>query len=355
MEHVSTIQSEICIGIDLGDRHSHLCVLDHATGEIQEESRIPTTKKALRRRFRGSTPCRVAIEVGAQSPWISRLLEEAGHEVIVANSRKLRLVYENDTKNDRVDAEYLARLAAADPKLLHPIRHRNLKTQQHRAVIIARDQCVACRTRLINTIRGLTKSLGERLPSASTRYFHRKMRPLIPEDLRPAVDPMLDALEILQQKINELEKLIDVMNEQEYPETALLRQVAGVGPVTSLNFVLTIEDPSRFKNSRAVGSYVGLRPKMKSSGKGDPELRITKAGDRMLRKHLVQAAQYILGAFGPDTDLRRWGLKLAGRGGKNAKKRATIAVARKLAVLLHRLWVSGEQYEPLRNSEPGSA
>jgi len=351
MEHDSTTQLDTCIGIDLGDRYCQVAVLDRATGEIQEESRIPTTQRAFRRRFENLPPARIAIEVGGQSPWVSRLLNEAGHEVLVANSRKLRLIYENDSKSDRVDAEYLARLAAADPKLLHPIQHRGLKTQQHRAILVARDQAVACRTKLINSIRGMAKAVGKRLPSSSTRAFHKNMRSEIPEGLAPAIVPMLDILEAIQQKIYELEKLIETLEKEEYPQTARLRQVAGVGPVIAMNYVLTIEDPTHFPNSRAVGSFVGLRPKQKSSGGGDPELRISKAGDKMLRRHLVQGAQYILGAFGPDTDLRRWGLKLAARGGKNAKKRATVAVARKLAVLLHRLWISGEEYEPLRNSK----
>lgn len=131
--------------------------------------------------------------------------------------------------------------------------------------------------------------------------------------------------------------------------------MAGVGPVTALTYVLTIDDPARFRKSRAVGSYLGLACRRSQSGDKDPELRITKAGDPALRFLLVQAAHYILGPFGPDTDLKRWGLALATRGRKNARKRAVVAVARKLGVLLHRLWVTGTVYEPLRNSEPRQA
>jgi len=118
------------------------------------------------------------------------------------------------------------------------------------------------------------------------------------------------------------------------------------------SYVLTLDDPKRFRRSRDVGGFLGLRPKQRDSGQSQPQLRITKEGDPYLRKLLVQGAHYILGWRGPDTDLRRWGLKLAARGGKNAKKRAVVAVARKLAVLLHRIWVSGENYEPLRHSLP---
>jgi transposase len=136
-----------------------------------------------------------------------------------------------------------------------------------------------------------------------------------------------------------------------YPETELLRQVQGVGVVTSLTYVLTVEDPKRFRRSREAGCYAGLRPGRRRSGKSDPQMRISKEGDQYLRRILVQAGHYILGPHGEDSDLRRWGLKLAARGGKNAKKRAVVAVARKLAVLLHHLWVTGEVYEPLHNSQ----
>ena len=126
-----------------------------------------------------------------------------------------------------------------------------------------------------------------------------------------------------------------------------MRQVKGVGPITALAYGLTLENAEHFAKSRAVGPYLGLVPKQEDSGESQPQLGISKAGDTMVRKLLVGSAHYILGPFGPDTDLRGYGLRLCERGGKNAKKRAAVAVARKLAVLLHRLWVSGEVYEPL--------
>lgn len=314
-----------------------------------EEARLPTTEIALRRRFEGTASARVAIEVGSQSPWISRLLEELGHEVIVANSLKLRLIYKNESKTDRADAEYLARLAAADPSLLHPVRHRGKKAQADRAVLVARDHAVACRTKLINSIRGLAKSLGQPLVKCAASSFHNKVRDQVPDELAAAVEPLLEVVSFLTDKIRVLDRVIQSLC-KDYAETARLQQIHGVGPILALDYVLKIEDPMRFADSRKVGSYVGLRPRKHESGSRDPELRITKSGDPMLRRHLVQSAQYILGPFGRDSDLRRKGLKLAGRGGKAAKKRAVIAVARKLAVLLHRLWISGEVYEPLRNS-----
>jgi transposase len=242
-------------------------------------------------------------------------------------------------------------LARVDPKLLHPIQHRGGTAQADRALLRSRNALVECRTKLVNHARGIVKSIGGRLPSCSTSYFHKRVRQDLPNELKPALTPVLDTIGTLTLKIRRLEARIERLASKRYPETGLLRQVSGVGPLTSLSFVLTLEDPERFKHSRTVGPYLGLRPRQSQSGGQDPELRITKAGDTDLRRLLVGSAHYILGPFGPDTDLRRWGLALAARGKKNAKKRAVVAVARKLAVLLHRLWVTAEVYEPLRNNK----
>ena len=142
---------------------------------------------------------------------------------------------------------------------------------------------------------------------------------------------------------------------ESYPQVALLKQVKGVGTQIALTYVLTLDDPHRFLKSRDVGCFLGLKPGRRDSGQSQPQMHISKEGDSLLRTLMVQGAHYILGPFGEDCDLRRWGLKLAERGGKNAKKRAIVAVARKLAVLLHKLWVSGEVYEPLRKSSQVAA
>ena len=207
----------------------------------------------------------------------------------------------------------------------------------------------------MNHIHGVLKSFGYRVKKYAAPGFHRQVAGQIPEELQPALQPLLDTLAALAQRILEFEGEIRRLSTKAYPETALLTQVSGVGPITALRYVLTIEDPRRIERSRNVGAYLGLRPRQRQSGQGDPELRITKAGDRELRTLLVQCAQYILGPFGKDSDLRRWGLKLASRGAATAKKKAVIALARKLAVLLHRLWLTGEVYEPLRNANRSRA
>lgn len=341
---------KVTIGLDVGDRYTHMAMVDDA-GELVEEGRIRTTSEAVIRRFRGMPATRIALEVGPHSPWLSRLLEGLGHEVLVANSRKLRFIYDSDNKSDRLDAEALARVARLDPKLLRPIRHRSEDTQQDLAIIRSREVVVAARTALINHTRGSVKAMGVRLPRCSAPTFARKMMPHIPEGLRPALSPVLETIRELSTRIRTYDREIERLCEEVYPETALLRQISGVGPLTALSYMLVLEDPLRFPRSRAVGPYLGLRPRHAGSGEEDPQLRICKTGDKLLRKLLVQSAHYIIGPFGPDTDLRRWGLKLCARGGKNAKKRAAVAVARKLAVLLHRLWVTGMVYEPLRDQE----
>jgi transposase len=281
---------------------------------------------------------------------VSRLLEECGHEVLVANARKVRLIYGDKRKNDKLDAENLARLARLDPKLLYPLKHRDENSQAHLALIRSREALVGSRTQLINHVRGAVKSFGARLPKCSARSFHKKVAEHLPKELTPALGPLLETIGELTERIREYERKLEEIAKVHYPETGILRQVGGVGALTALSFVLILEDPSRFKKSRAVGAYLGLVPGEDRSGESDPQRRICKEGDEMLRRLMVSSAHYILGPFAHDSDLRRHGLKIAERGGKNAKKRAVVAVARKLSVLLHRLWVTGELYEPLYNT-----
>jgi transposase len=335
--------------MDLGDRSSHYCILNEA-GEVIWESKLPTTPKGIEEVFSRIPRSRMALETGTHSPWVSRQLTELGHEVIVAHARNVRLIGESSRKDDRLDARTLARLARIDPGLLSPVRHRSAKAQIHLTVIRARATLVSARTALVNAARGLTKSYGARLPKCGSEQMNREIAQGLSQELREALDPLLAEIESLNERIAEYDRRIEKVAKEVYPEAALLRQVKGVGPLIALTYVLTLDDPHRFRRSRDAGCFLGLRPGRRNSGMSEPQMHISKEGDRYLRTLLVQGAHYILGPFGQDSDLRRWGLKLAKRGGKNAKKRAVVAVARKLAVLLHKLWVSGEVYEPLRNN-----
>lgn len=336
------------MGIDLSDRTGHFCAIDHE-GKKVGEGKITLRTPELEKWAQSIPPTVMAIEAGTHSPWIS-LITRCGHEVIVANPVKVALITKNVQKKDPVDAEYLARLARFDRELLFPIQHRGEQAQIDLQVIRTRDVAVKVRSTLISHVRGAVKSFGARLSRCSTEAFVNTTRKEVPKALKTALDPVFGQIDQLTKTINGYERQVLKLVEQRYPEVELVAQIKGVGALTGLAFVLVLEDARRFASSRSVGPYLGLTSKKDQSGDSDPQRGITKAGNRLLRRLLVQSAHYIQGPFGEDSDLRRHGEKIAARGGKRAKKRATIAVARKLSVLMHRLWVSGETYEPLRNS-----
>ena len=342
----------LTIGLDLGDRSSFYCVLNGA-GDVVLEAKVATNPEAMRKTFEVMPRSRIALETGTHSPWVSRLLIELGYEAIVAHSRNVRLIGESRRKDDRLDAQALARLARIDPKLLSPIQHRSAQAQADLSVIRARYALVRTRTALVCAARGLTKSFGERIRGRNPKGFRPATSEALSPQLQMGLAPLLSALETITAKIREYDAQIEKLAEESYPEVALLKQVKGVGTLIALTYVLTLEDPRRFRKSRDAGCYVGLQPGRRNSGQSEPQLHITREGDSYLRMVLVQGAQHILGPFGEDSDLRRWGLKLAERGGKRGKKRAIVAVARKLAVLLHHLWISCEAYEPLHNARKG--
>jgi transposase len=337
------------VGIDLGDKRSRYCFLNQL-GVVTLEGSLATSKDEFLAYFSSIPRSRIALEVGTHSPWVNDLLEGLGHEVYVANPRKMESIHKNKRKNDRVDAKILARCARADVELLHPIQHRGVEVRQDLILLRARDAMVSVRTKLVNSMRGLVKSVGGRLPGCSTHSFHKTDVEKIPEGIRATLLPMLEQIGSLTKTIDEYDKRVSALARKKYPDTKLLQQVKGVGDLTALAYVLTLEKPERFAKSRDVGPYIGLVPRQDDSGESSPQLRITKTGDRMLRRLLVGSAHYIMGVFGEDCDLKRHGEKLAA-GGKNAKKRAVVAIARKLAVLLHSLWRSGEVYEPLRHAK----
>lgn len=340
----------LTVGVDLGDQWSHYCILG-LEGETLAEGQLRTTQQHITEFFQALNAARVVFEVGTHSPWVQEVICGCGHEVLVANPRLMEGSKRRKRKNDRIDANKLARLGRVDPQSLHPMQHRSREVRQDLVVLRARDALVAARTELINATRGLVKSMGSRLPKCSSPSFAQKAEETVPVEIREALLPLVRMAATLSDCIQGYDEKIEKLGREKYGHTALLRQVKGVGPITALAYVLTLENPDRFVKSRDVGPYLGLVPKQEDSGESQPQLGISKAGDTMMRRLLVGSAHYILGPFGPDTDLRRYGLRLCERGGKNAKKRAAVAVARKLAVLLHRLWVSGEVYEPLHHAK----
>jgi transposase len=342
--------------MDLGNKKHVFCVLGLLTpgggDEPVETGSIRNTRdelEAFADRFKGAV---VMIEASTQSAWIRALFVFHGMRVVVANPRELHLITRSKRKSDPADAEALARLARADLKLIKQVHHLDGQGYADLAVIRTRAALVKARADLVNTVRSLCKGQGVQLKKCSTSAFASIAAAKLPRVLAPAIDPLLSQIESVSGAIRELDRHIETLADEHYPQTRKLRQIAGVGPLTALAFVLRLEDPARFRRSRDVGAFLGLVPKRSQSGDSDKQMHISKAGDPYVRKLLVQAAHYILGPFGSDTALRRHGLKIAASGGKAGKKRATIAVARKLAVVMHRLWADDADYDPLYTPKP---
>lgn len=338
------------IGIDLGDKVSRYAILN-AAGDVVEEGSFRNEVSSMEKHFGGDTkPARIAMEVGTQSAWMERELKRMGHEVIVANARELAWITSSDTKNDRSDAEKLARLARADLKLLKAVDHRTAEQQAELNVIRARDGLVRARTLLVNLARSLAKGFGFRLPPSITSLFGTLALKRVPEMLKPALSGILAEIDALTARAKEYDARIAVLAGQ-HKEVMFIQSINGVGALSALTFVLTLGSAARFEHSRDVGAFLGLRPKQRQSGDCDPPLRISKAGDKYMRKLLNQCAHHVLGPRGKDSALRQWGLQIAQRGGKSGRKRAVTAVSRKLAVLMRRLWSKGECFKPF----PGAA
>jgi transposase len=331
--------------MDLGDKKNVVFVIDQF-GHMLKSCEVDNTREALTTFFTTYKESTVAIEAGTHSPWISRLLTLLGCNVLVGNPRKLRAIWADNDKSDVRDAEMLARIARFDPQLLYSINHRNEQAQIDLQILQSRDLLVSNRTKMINHIRSSIKSLGGRIPPCSSESFHKQAIEHMVANVKESLQPLIDIVEQHTEQIKQFDKWIERVCDDRYQETELLRAVKGVGPLTALAYVLIVEDPGKFRKSRQLGKYLGLSPRRDQSGELDKQLRITKAGNPYLRRLLVSAGQYILGPFGEDCNLRRFGLRLAQRGGKNAKRRAVVAVARKLSVLLHRLWLHGEVYDP---------
>ena len=351
-----TKSEKFWIGLDLGDQESTYCVLDHRA-EIVSRGKVKTREADLKRVLGGYRGSQVAIEVGTHSSWISRVLEKEELEVVVANARKVRLITESRQKNDAKDAEDLARLLKADPKLLSPVVHRSEQAQKDLIRIRARAVMVEARTKLINAARGLAKSVGLRLKQCDADQVGTELVEDWDAERKEILTPLLTLMEGSTMTIKLYDRQITENSEEKYPEIERLTQVPGVGTLTATTFVLTLDDKHRMKNSRQVGPLLGMTPARKQSSQSDPELGISKEGDRYLRTLLVQSAQGILSRRGPDSELKRFGLRIAGlevgqpaakpdRQSRKRKKIAVVAVARKLGVLLHRLWVTGEDYDP---------
>lgn len=350
MKKVTTSTVQACLGLDLGDEKSHFCLVG-CEGEVELRGVVPTERSALAALVQGLPPARVVIEASTHSHWVASLLLTLRAEVYVANPRRLPLITRSARKNDRNDAEQLARIGRLDVQLLSPVRVRSDECMRERARLRSRALLVRTRVRVINSIRSMLKVFGVKPPRCAAEYASQRFPAAIPQDLQSIIDPLVLTLQALDEQIKRFDREVALQAKQHFPATSALQQVHGVGPQVSLSFVTTLVDPHRFKNARTVGAFVGLTPRSRQSGQCDPRLGVSKEGDHALRSLLVTAATHILRKSSPDSDLKRYGRRIAASGTPRDKNRARIAVARKLAVLLHRLWLTGEVYEPLRNAK----
>jgi transposase len=343
--------AEMTIGLDLGDVIHEACILD-ARGDVVERVRVGCSPEAVAKFFAQYRGARVAMETGTHANWVSRLAVAARLDVLVGNARKLRAIWASKQKSDVRDAEMLARIARVDPQLLCPVHLRGEAAQALLALLRARDQLVAARSGLVSHVRGVVKSFGARIVKCGAECFHKKAE--MPDAVRDALAPVLATIGQHTETIRTYDRRIEEQVARN-PDAQRLMQVPGVGALIALAFVLTIEEAGRFEKSRTVGAFVGLAPRRDQSGATDKQMHITREGDDMLRRLLVTAAHRILGPFGEDCDLREHGLRIAERGGKNAKKRAVVAVARKLAVLLHAMWKNKTDWRPHRKPKAAAA
>jgi len=259
-ETLNKHDGHLTVGLDLGDRSSFYCVLD-GTGDVLLEQKFSTTPKAINEIFVAMPRSRIALETGTHSPWVSRLLSELGHETIVAHARSVRLIGERRRKDDRLDAMALARLVRIDPRLLCPVKHRSAEAQADLTVIRARAALVRTRTMLVNAARGLTKSYGERLRGCNARGMKLKAAQDLSPGLKYALEPMMHEIESASERICQYDQMLESMAWNRYPEAERLKQIKGVGTLIALTYMLTLEDPHRFRKSRDAACYVGLQPR----------------------------------------------------------------------------------------------
>ena len=335
MEYCTTI------GADVSDKKTQICVMNkNPDGKrvVIIETSCATTKEGFLERFsKFDRSWPVVFETGTHCRWMDKLFREMGFKTIIANPSKVPSITKSNTKNDRNDARELARLAIADPEMLHPIKLRDEVFQQMLRLHHSRNLLIAQRTQLTNQIRGFAKSMGYRIEKCSTWRFHKLNKSQWPSMLEAVAWPLIDVLETIDLKFKAYDAAIQELSEQPEFKSMVdrVRNVYGVGIIGSTVFIAAIGgDPNRFEHSRDIGPFLGLVPSQDQSGDVDKQLHLTKAGSNIARRTLTECAGVILMSKAPETDLKLKGLRIAIRGGKIAKKKAKLAVARCLAVTM---------------------
>lgn len=333
------------IGIDIGDKVNFICILNES-GDILDKFEIDNNKEEMIEYFESIEKASIVIEAGSHSPWISRLLISIGHDVFTCNPRHLAAVSQNLQKSDQTDCEILARLLLTGKHLLKQVHHAKEDAMRDFLLIKSRRALVKSRTILINNSRGVVKSFGERIsPRLTADAFHKHAGETLKEDTLEKIEDLIEVIGKTTEQILKYEKSIKDLIKKKYPVAELLQSINGVGPLTSLAFILTIDDPNRFEKSRNVPVYLGLVPRRDQSGDKDKQLPITKAGSKLMRSLLLNCANYILSEKGEDNQIKRFGLKISGNGKSKARKnKAKVAVARKLCVIMHQIWITNKPF-----------
>jgi transposase len=330
------------VGLDVSLKQTSICVVDQA-GSVVREGVVDSDPELIAAFVRSKAPgaLRIGLETGPTTTWLWTELKRLGLPVICIDARHAKAVLKMQiNKSDRNDAAGIARIMQTG--WFKEVRVKTIDSHLIKALLVSRALLVKIKRDLENQIRGLLKNLGLIIGRAKFNVFAVRAEELIEDrpELEAVIKPLLAARKAIEGQVADLDRKVLKLARHDV-QVRRLMTVPGVGPVTALCFKATIDDPTRFKRSRSVGAYVGLTTRRHASGEVDWSGRISKCGDAMLRMYLFEAAGVLLTRVPKWSALKAWGIRLAKR---NGLRKAKVAVARKLAVILHRMWIDETEF-----------
>jgi len=331
------------VGLDVSLQQTAVCVVDQ-TGKIIREAVIPSDPDAIAAFVKSNAKkvARIGLESGSTSTWLWTELNRLGLPVICIDARHAKAALKMQiNKSDRNDAVGIARIMQTG--WYREVRVKALDSHAIKALLVGRALLVKIKRDLENQIRGLLKNIGLVIGRAKMNTFAARAKELIEDKptLAAVVEPLLKAREVIEQQVADLDRKVMRLARSE-PQVRRFMTTPGIGPITALCYLATIDDPVRFNKSRNVGAYVGLTTRRYASGEIDWTGRISKCGDKLLRSYLFEAANVLLTRVAKWSTLKAWGMRIAKRSGI---RKAKVAVARKLAVILHRMWIDGTEFQ----------
>jgi transposase len=330
------------VGLDVSLKQTSICVVDQA-GSVVREGVVDSDPELIAAFVRSKAPgaLRIGLETGPTTTWLWTELKRLGLPVICIDARHAKAVLKMQiNKSDRNDAAGIARIMQTG--WFKEVRVKSIDSHLIKALLVSRALLVKIKRDLENQIRGLLKNLGLIIGRAKFNVFAVRTEELIEDrpELEAVIKPLLAARKAIEGQVVDLDRKVLKLARHDV-QVRRLMTVPGIGPVTALCFKATIDDPTRFKRSRSVGAYVGLTTRRHASGEVDWSGRISKCGDAMLRMYLFEAAGVLLTRVPKWSALKAWGIRLAKR---NGLRKAKVAVARKLAVILHRMWIDETEF-----------